>query len=138
LGIFFEIVGLGYTTWFIVTTLLPAKARQKFLGKFFPLTTETTPAPQTTKEPEKAIAGVVGTVQVVIPLDGVVDIEAMRAKLEKSLSKVEAEAQSLKGRLSNANFVDKARPDVVQAARDALAEAEKQAEILRDRLRGLA
>jgi valyl-tRNA synthetase len=138
LNIFFEIVGLGYTTWFIVTTLLPAKARQKFLAKFSPLTTETTPAPQTTKEPEKAIAGVVGTVQVVIPLDGVVDIEAMRAKLEKSLSKVEAEAQSLKGRLSNANFVDKARPDVVQAARDALAEAEKQAEILRDRLRGLA
>ncbi|MCF4967051.1 valine--tRNA ligase [Nostoc sp. CMAA1605] len=141
LGIFFEMVGLGYTAWFVVTTLLSAKARQKFWAQFFPPTTATTAVaqePPSAKEPEKAIAGVIGTVQVVIPLDGVVDIEAMRAKLEKSLSKVEAEAQSLKGRLSNANFVDKARPDVVQAARDALAEAEKQAEILRDRLRGLA
>ncbi|AUT00737.1 valine--tRNA ligase [Nostoc sp. CENA543] len=141
LGVFFEIVGIGYTAWFVVTTLLSAQARQKFLAQFFPSTTEKTAVAKeqlSTKEAEKAIAGVVGTVQVVIPLDGVVDIEAMRAKLEKSLSKVETEAQSLKGRLSNANFVDKARPDVVQAARDALAEAEKQAEILRDRLRGLA
>jgi valyl-tRNA synthetase len=142
LGTFFEIVGLGYTAWFVLNTLLIAEARQKFWAQLFPSTTEPTPAPQElqppAKEPEKAIAGVVGTVQVVIPLDGVVDIEAMRAKLEKSLSKVEAEAQSLKGRLSNTNFVDKARPDVVQAARDALSEAEKQAEILRDRLRGLA
>jgi valyl-tRNA synthetase len=67
----------------------------------------------------------------------VVDIEALRAKLEKSISKAEAEANSLRGRLSNANFVDKAPADVVQGAREALAEAEKQAEILRDRLRGL-
>lgn len=142
LGLFFEIVGIVYTAWFVLTTLIFADARQKFLAQLFPPTTDKTPAVQESqppaKEPEKAIAGVIGTVQVVIPLDGVVDIEAMRAKLEKSLSKVEAEAQSLKGRLSNANFVDKARPDVVQAAREALAEAEKQAEILRDRLRGLA
>jgi valyl-tRNA synthetase len=83
------------------------------------------------------IAGVVGTVQVLIPLAGVVDVEALRAKLEKDLSKVEAEAQSLSQRLSNANFVDKAPVDVVQGARDALTEAEKQAEILRERLVGL-
>ena len=80
-----------------------------------------------------------GTVQVVIPLTGdVVDIATLRAKLEKSLNKAQAEAQSLSARLSNPKFVDKAPADVVQGARDALAEAEKQAEILRDRLRGLA
>ncbi|PSB13290.1 hypothetical protein C7B76_20400, partial [filamentous cyanobacterium CCP2] len=76
----------------------------------------------------------VGTVQVLIPLAGVVDIEALRAKLQKDLSKVEAEVQSLSQRLSNANFVDKAPADVVQGARDALAEAEKQAELLKERL----
>ena len=75
--------------------------------------------------------------QVLIPLAGVVDVEALRAKLEKSLSKVEAEAKSLAGRLSNASFVDRAPADVVQKARNDLAEAEKQAEILRDRLSGL-
>ncbi|HCF27288.1 MAG TPA: valine--tRNA ligase, partial [Cyanobacteria bacterium UBA11049] len=92
-----------------------------------------TPALETAIEP--AIAGVVGTVQALIPLAGVIDVAALRAKLEKSLSKAEAEAKSLSGRLTNPNFVDKARPEIVQGAREALAEAEKQVEILRSRLR---
>ncbi|MEG3986548.1 valine--tRNA ligase [Microcoleus sp. S28C3] len=83
----------------------------------------------------QTIAGVVGTVQVLIPLAGVVDLVALRAKLEKKLSKVEAEIKHTAARLTNQKFVDKATPDVVQGARDALAEAEKQAEILRDRLK---
>ena len=83
----------------------------------------------------QTITGVVGTVQVLIPLAGVVDLAALRAKLEKKLSKVEAEIKHTAARLTNQKFVDKATPDVVQGARDALAEAEKQAEILRDRLK---
>ena len=79
-------------------------------------------------------AGVVGTVQVLIPLTGVVDVDALKAKIEKDLGKVEAEVNSLTQRLSNANFVEKAPEAVVQAAKDSLAEAETQAAILRDRL----
>ena len=86
------------------------------------------------KSQEQMFAGVVGTVQVLIPLAGVVDIEALKAKIQKDLSKVEAEVQSLTQRLSNPKFVDKAPTNVVQGARDALAEAEKQANILRERL----
>jgi valyl-tRNA synthetase len=82
----------------------------------------------------KLFAGVVGTVQVLIPLAGVVDVEALRAKLEKDLKKIEAESQALSARLNNPNFVNKAPTEVVEGARAALAEAEKQAEILRDRL----
>jgi valyl-tRNA synthetase len=84
---------------------------------------------------EPAIADVVGTVQVLIPLAGVVDIAVLKAKLEKSLSKAQAEVKSLSARLSNPTFVDKAPPEVVQGAKDALAEAEKQIEILQARLR---
>jgi valyl-tRNA synthetase len=86
-------------------------------------------------ETEPAIADVVGTIQVLIPLKGVVDVAVLKAKLEKSLSKAQTEVKSLSARLSNPNFVDKARPEVVQGARDALAEAEKQVEILQSRLR---
>jgi len=82
----------------------------------------------------KMFAGVVGTVQVLIPLTGVVDVEALQAKLKKDLAKAEGEMKSLGGRLSNKGFVDKAPADVVQGAKDALAEAEKQAELLRERL----
>jgi len=48
-------------------------------------------------------------VQVLIPLAGVVDVVALRWR---KVSKVEAEAKSLKGRLGNPN-VDKA-PEVVK------------------------
>ncbi|HSM81691.1 MAG TPA: class I tRNA ligase family protein, partial [Nodosilinea sp.] len=84
--------------------------------------------------PQKLFAGVTGTVQVLIPLSGVVDIDALRAKVEKDLAKVEAEIKSLSGRLGNPGFVDKAPADVVQGARNALAEAEAQAAILKSRL----
>lgn len=101
------------------------------------LDTEIEPASARGKPPE-SIAGVVGTVQVLIPLAGVVDMEALRAKVQKDLSKIEAEIKSLTARLSNPNFVDKAPDEVVKGARDSLEEAKKQAEILRLRLFGLA
>jgi len=84
----------------------------------------------------QSIAGVVGTVQALIPLAGVVDLEALKKRTEKKLAKIQKEIDSYTKRLSNRNFVDKADPAVVQGARDALAEAEKQAEILRNRLSG--
>jgi valyl-tRNA synthetase len=85
----------------------------------------------------RVVAGVVGTVQVLIPLSGIVDIEALSTKIADKLAKVEGEIKSLSSRLSNPNFVNKARPDVVQGAKDALTEAQKQAEILRERLQQL-
>jgi valyl-tRNA synthetase len=89
------------------------------------------------EDPGQVIAGVQGTVQVLIPLTGVVDVALLRTKLEKSLAKVEGEINSLKGRLGNPGFVNKAPANVIQEARDSLAEAETQAEILRDRLQRL-
>ncbi|MBV9388875.1 MAG: valine--tRNA ligase [Chroococcidiopsidaceae cyanobacterium CP_BM_ER_R8_30] len=89
-------------------------------------------------EVKSAIAGVVGTIQVLIPLAGVVDIEALRTKVQKDLGKVEAEIKSLSGRLNNPNFVSKAPAEVVEVTRAALEEAEKQVQILQQRLRRLA
>jgi len=83
---------------------------------------------------DKMFAGVVGTVQVLIPLAGVVDLEALRAKLQKKLEKIEKESQSLLNRLSKPDFVNKASAEVVDGAKAALAELETQAAILRDRL----
>lgn len=141
LGSFFEVIGFGYATWFVGQNILSAKARQKFWQQLFKpsaeqmASSEVSPQPQA---PEKAIAGVVGTVQVLLPLAGVVDIDAYVAKLQKRLTKLEGEIKSLSGRLSNPKFVEQAPPNVVKETRDALAEAQKQAEILRDRLRQLA
>ena len=90
--------------------------------------------PAAPTDDQQRIAGVIGTVQVLIPLAGVVDLAALRAKLERDLNKIQAEIQSISGRLNNAGFVSKAKPEVVEGARSTLAEAEKQAEILQERL----
>ena len=92
--------------------------------------------PNVDGEVQQTIIGIVGTVQVLLPLSGL-DIEVLKTKLNKDLKKAEAEIRSCSGRLNNPNFVEQAPPAVVQGARDTLAEAEKQAEILRDRLERL-
>ncbi len=93
--------------------------------------------PSLERELKTTMAGVVGTVQVLIPLAGVVDVDSLRAKLERDLGKVEAEIKSLSQRLANEKFVSKAPPEVVQGAKEALEEAKQQADILRDRLNRL-
>jgi len=82
----------------------------------------------------QTIAGVVGTIQVLMPLEGVVDLVAFQTKLQKKLAKVEKEIQGFQRNLNNSNFVNRAEPEVVENTRNSLAEAEKQAEILQERL----
>ncbi|MFM7190665.1 MAG: class I tRNA ligase family protein, partial [Microcystaceae cyanobacterium] len=89
---------------------------------------------QTTTEGVQCIAGIVGTMQVLIPLSGLVDVAVLRAKLEKNLAKAEKEVQSIQGRLNNPGFVNKAPQEVIDGAKATLAEAQKQAEIIRERL----
>ena len=53
----------------------------------------------------------------VIPLEGLIDIEAEKTRLSKALEASAKEAKSLEGRLSNANFVERAKPEAVEKAR---------------------
>ncbi|HEY6814878.1 MAG TPA: valine--tRNA ligase, partial [Croceibacterium sp.] len=58
-----------------------------------------------------------GSDLVVIPLEGVIDIAAEKARLAKALEASLKEAKSLKGRLDNPAFVEKAKPEAVDKAR---------------------
>ncbi|MBO9670493.1 MAG: valine--tRNA ligase, partial [Sphingobium sp.] len=53
----------------------------------------------------------------VLPLEGVIDIAAEKARLTKSLEAATKEALSLGGRLANPAFVEKAKPEAVEKAR---------------------
>ncbi|MDP4574473.1 valine--tRNA ligase [Qipengyuania sp. G39] len=53
----------------------------------------------------------------VIPLEGVIDIEAEKARLTKAMEASQKEFGSLNGRLSNPNFVERAKPEAVEKAR---------------------
>ncbi|MBU0557751.1 MAG: class I tRNA ligase family protein, partial [Alphaproteobacteria bacterium] len=72
---------------------------------------------------------VVDEATIVLPLEGVIDIEAERARLTKSLQAAQKEAKSLEGRLANPAFVEKAKPEAVEKAR--ADHAEKVAETQR-------
>ena len=48
-----------------------------------------------------------------MPLEGLIDIEAERARLTKEISLTEIEVKKCEGKLGNASFVDRAPPEVV-------------------------
>ncbi|MEL0340225.1 MAG: valine--tRNA ligase, partial [Synechococcus sp.] len=86
----------------------------------------------------RALAGVSGELQVLLPIDGLVDLDALKGRLSKDLSKAEKEIAGLQKRLDNPNFADKAPAAVVAECRANLAEAETQAELARKRLADLS
>lgn len=83
---------------------------------------------------QRALAGVSGELQVLLPIEGLVDLDALRARLEKDIAKADKEIKGLAGRLANPNFADKAPPEVVAECKANLAEAEAQAQLARQRL----
>jgi valyl-tRNA synthetase len=83
---------------------------------------------------QRALAGVCGELQVLLPIEGLVDLAALRGRLEKDLARAGKEIAGLAGRLANPNFADKAPPEVVAECRANLVEAEAQAELARRRL----
>lgn len=54
----------------------------------------------------------------IIPLEGIIDIDAEKARLTKAFEASQKEAKSLDARLSNANFVERAKPEAVEKARE--------------------
>ena len=66
----------------------------------------------------------------VLPLAGVIDLDAERARLTKAKAAAEKERDGLRGRLGNAAFVEKAKPEAVEKARADLADKTAEAERL--------
>jgi len=58
-----------------------------------------------------------GDASLIVPLEGVIDIAAEKARLEKALAVSQKEARALEGRLGNPAFVEKAKPEAVEKAR---------------------
>ncbi len=66
-----------------------------------------------------------------LPLADIIDVDAEKARLEKTLGKLDKEIGGLKGRVNNPKFVASAPDDVVEEARENLALREEEAETLR-------
>lgn len=76
-----------------------------------------------------ALQIVVDEATYIVPLEGVIDLAAERARLTKAIAAAEKERDSLNTRLSNPAFAEKAKPEAVEKAR--ADHAEKSAEAAR-------
>lgn len=73
-------------------------------------------------------------IQVIIPLEGLVDLDEEVKRIQKAIEKLTKDISSLSGRLSNENFVKNAAEDVVAADRELLATNQLQAKSLQEAL----
>lgn len=69
-----------------------------------------------------AAAAVVGTLRVLIPLAGLIDVAAEKARLAKEIGRIEVEIRKCEGKLGNANFVANAPAEVVAQERQRIAD----------------
>ena len=53
----------------------------------------------------------------IFPLDEIIDVAAERARLQKAVENTNSELQSLKKRLANSAFTERAKPEAVEKAR---------------------
>ena len=83
-------------------------AQISFLGR-----TETPQWIDSSADEPAAAAAVVGTLRVMIPLAGLIDLGAEKTRLAKEISRIEVEIKKCEGKLGNANFVANAPAEVV-------------------------
>ncbi|MBU3021409.1 valine--tRNA ligase [Aestuariibacter sp. A3R04] len=77
-------------------------------------------------EPAPASAtALVGEMEILIPMAGLIDKDAELARISKAMSKVELDVNRTKGKLSNEKFVSNAPQAVIEKERSKLDEAEK-------------
>ncbi|MGO4702744.1 valine--tRNA ligase [Dyella sp. 2RAB6] len=81
-----------------------------------------------------AAAAVVGSMRVLIPLAGLIDVGAEKTRLGKEIGRIEGEIKKCEGKLGNANFVANAPAEVVAQERQRIADWGVQANALREQL----
>jgi len=86
---------------------------------------------------EQVATAVLEGVTAVVPLAGLFDMGAERARLQKQIADAEAEATRMKAKLSNEGFRSKAPAHVVRAEEERLSAVESRLEGLRTSLREL-
>jgi valyl-tRNA synthetase len=89
--------------------------------------------PDVAKEKGSA-ATPIGLFEVIVPLAGVVDLEAEVLRLQREREKIEHELARVNGKLNNQNFVTRAKPEVVEKERDKKSRLESEIDKLNESL----
>jgi len=81
-------------------------------------------------EPPPAAMQLVGDLKLMVPLAGLIDVAAERARLDKEIARRRQELARIEGKLGNAGFVEKAPADVVAKERERGAEMQNAIDTL--------
>ena len=84
--------------------------------------------------PENSLVTVLKGVEVIIPMQSMVDIEAEKKRIQKEIEQMQSEVVRLEGRLKDEAFLSKAPPQVVEKERANLAGKQDKLEKLKEHL----
>lgn len=87
---------------------------------------------ESTEDTPPAATALAGQLEILVPLQGLIDVAAEIERLNKEIEKLNKESQRLSGKLNNANFVDRAPKEVVNNEREKLAQAESSLQKLQE------
>ena len=89
-------------------------------------------------KPDQALTAIIGEeIEIYLPLEGVIDFEAEKARLQKELAQLQAEIKRTEGKLNSPGFIEKAPADVVDRERQRRDEQESKLVRLKQRLQEL-
>ena len=89
------------------------------------------------EKPPAAATALLGDMRLLVPMKGLIDVDAERARLDKQMDKVRADLARTNGKLGNENFVNNAPPAVVSQERERAVEFEKTISQLTEQLEKL-
>jgi len=92
-------------------------------------------------EPKGSAIGVVGPVKVYVFLEGAVDIEAEKTRLEKEIKKLDKDLGFISKKLGNQDFMEKASKDIIKKEENKFRDLKEKNGVLEDalgRLRNIA
>ncbi|MDA9919146.1 valine--tRNA ligase [Porticoccaceae bacterium] len=79
-----------------------------------------------------------GDLEILVPMTGLIDVDAELARLDREIDKISIEVKKLSGKLSNAKFVDNAPAEVVAKERQKLEEFEGSVSQLQEKRSAIA
>ncbi|MBI5124072.1 MAG: valine--tRNA ligase [Candidatus Omnitrophica bacterium] len=88
-------------------------------------------------KPKGSAVSVVGSREICVPLEGLIDLEKESLRLKKEEERIGLEIKAITGRLKDKNFTNKAPEDVVEKQRMKKVEFEMQVKKLKDNLKDI-
>jgi len=84
--------------------------------------------------PKEAATALVGDLEILIPMAGLIDKKEESARLNREILKLKKDAERAENKLQNPNFIDKAPVEVVNKEKDRLLELKNMLEKLEQQL----